>query len=752
MTTVVTTARTGPVAASGVTPIPFTFQSISETEIAVIRDGAVADPASYTISRDADGTGEITPLSDWGSDEVIIYSDPNFQQPTEYQRFGAFYPDLINSPLDRLARSIIALNDTTFQLPVPFVAAGMPGLDDTGARTFYPLATFAGPTGPAGDVAKVSTRADMAAIAGPAAEASRWLAESGRHGLFQFDDSDLSTYVAADTAEGLYVAPDSDPTGGSGAWVRQFEPPINPVWFGLVEGDAAGANGAANSAVWTAMMAVLAARGVVYNANHRGLDPVRFPPGIYEFSDTLDIKAGQMEISGWQGGGYRHTVTDLVFPAGVTGIRIQSHDTTGASGPAGASDFGGFGSAIRKLSLHGGYAGAGVEAEAHGIHLRGRAVIEDVFIEAFEGDGIHADATTGDATRHGNVNNTRIMGCRIEDCRKGVYFNGADANICHIEAVDCTSCRQWSFHESSFLGNNYISCHSSGSGTVENGGTPAIVTHGGNRYTVVAGQEVGASTNAPSGTATDNTWWYYLGAGGADATQNIAAWVSGTTYRAGGSYLSDGTGAFNIFIGCYQEGTTGIAQFSDLSLVLLGKMGAYRGGAVLTAASSGYINASLFRVTDTFRAEGASTLFGSETIGNLAISFDNGSSSNTLTFRSTVGGATQTDGVLLTSRNSGMTLRGFGAAGAQGNINLASGTTVVANSKSTGFNVKTGFTYQLNDVQLLTARKTGWAVATGTATRTTFDTATVTLPQLAERVKALIDDLHGTAGHGLIGT
>lgn len=49
-------------------------------------------------------------------------------------------------------------------------------------------------------------------------------------------------------------------------------------------------------------------------------------------------------------------------------------------------------------------------------------------------------------------------------------------------------------------------------------------------------------------------------------------------------------------------------------------------------------------------------------------------------------------------------------------------------------------------------RKTGWANATGTATRTTFDTATVTLPQLAERMKALIDDLHNTTGHGLIGT
>lgn len=37
--------------------------------------------------------------------------------------------------------------------------------------------------------------------------------------------------------------------------------------------------------------------------------------------------------------------------------------------------------------------------------------------------------------------------------------------------------------------------------------------------------------------------------------------------------------------------------------------------------------------------------------------------------------------------------------------------------------------------------RTGWAAATGTATRTTFDTATVTLSALAEAVKALLDDL-----------
>jgi uncharacterized membrane protein YeaQ/YmgE (transglycosylase-associated protein family) len=50
--------------------------------------------------------------------------------------------------------------------------------------------------------------------------------------------------------------------------------------------------------------------------------------------------------------------------------------------------------------------------------------------------------------------------------------------------------------------------------------------------------------------------------------------------------------------------------------------------------------------------------------------------------------------------------------------------------------------------QVVSSRRTGWSAPTGTATRTTFATSTVTLPQLAERVKALIDDL---MSHGLIG-
>ncbi|HEY0325938.1 MAG TPA: hypothetical protein VGC46_08190, partial [Allosphingosinicella sp.] len=55
----------------------------------------------------------------------------------------------------------------------------------------------------------------------------------------------------------------------------------------------------------------------------------------------------------------------------------------------------------------------------------------------------------------------------------------------------------------------------------------------------------------------------------------------------------------------------------------------------------------------------------------------------------------------------------------------------------------------MNEVPVVSVRRNGWGQPTGTATRTAFATGSVTLQQLAERVKALIDDL---TAHGLIGS
>ncbi len=116
MTTVVTTSKAGPLFANHTTPIPFTFQSLSSEELEVLRDGEVVSPSAYTVTRNTDGTGSINPKTSWGTSKVIIRSAPNFKQLTSFSRFGVFFPDQINSPLDRLARTIIALKDELAEL------------------------------------------------------------------------------------------------------------------------------------------------------------------------------------------------------------------------------------------------------------------------------------------------------------------------------------------------------------------------------------------------------------------------------------------------------------------------------------------------------------------------------------------------------------------------------------------------------------------------------------------------------------
>lgn len=76
-------------------------------------------------------------------------------------------------------------------------------------------------------------------------------------------------------------------------------------------------------------------------------------------------------------------------------------------------------------------------------------------------------------------------------------------------------------------------------------------------------------------------------------------------------------------------------------------------------------------------------------------------------------------------------------------------TTLVLSLVGTAVNMGSGVVLQANGVQVVGARRTGWASPTGTAARTAFATSTVTLEQLAQRVKALIDDL---GVHGLIGS
>lgn len=415
-------------------------------------------------------------------------------------------------------------------------------------------------------IAKVDTRAQVAALTLPSAHFSVLLTEAGREGILVFNNSNLSTQVAADTAQGIYVAPASDPTGASGAWVRLFNGPVNPKWFGLVAGDVSG-NGTANSAAMLNMFTTCAATNNLH---------ILLTPEVFWFGSTIDINIGNVIFEGSVGAGIGdNTSTTLKFPSGTTGIRVQNEQSSGATTKDASTHSSGGDSIIRNLCLVGSF--TTTEAEAHGIQLRRRATLESITIKNFEGDGVYISADLGAASGatppYGNNSCGYLTRIGINNCRNGIVFDGPDSNANSVFGCNIIACRQWGIFDSSVLGNSYHGgqLDANGSTAWNNGtaGQPAsTVSSGGNIYGVIAGQEVGASTNAPSGTTADNTWWYYIQAGA--PSNGFPAWFSGMAVRSGGAVRSSSLVSRSVFSGLHAENDQAKAQIAEPAFVVGG--------------------------------------------------------------------------------------------------------------------------------------------------------------------------------------
>lgn len=146
-------------------------------------------------------------------------------------------------------------------------------------------------------------------------------------GLFSWDPRDLSAEVTLDTLSGIYVAPNSDLTGTSGAWVRQYSGNVNAGWFGAtpvgsveeidpeitgseVLFDAGFDSGPAISACW---------QWVIDNG---GGEPF-LPSGLYKTSVTLPMDSGLVP----KGEGYASTQIRLTANANVDVIKSRDFDT-----------------------------------------------------------------------------------------------------------------------------------------------------------------------------------------------------------------------------------------------------------------------------------------------------------------------------------------------------------------------------------------------------------------------------------------
>jgi hypothetical protein len=94
---------------------------------------------------------------------------------------------------------------------------------------------------------------------------------------------------------------------------------------------------------------------------------------------------------------------------------------------------------------------------------------------------------------------------------------------------------------------------------------------------------------------------------------------------------------------------------------------------------------------------------------------------------------------------------GLGSLATQnaGAVAITGGTIAGLSSLSVAGDGDVSGDYKVDGVKVVSNRRTGWAGPTGPASRATFDSSSVSAPQLAQRLKALIDDL---IAHGLIGS
>lgn len=375
------------------------------------------------------------------------------------------------------------------------------------------------------------------------------LNEPGREGTFIFSTANLSTQVTADPNQGIYVAPASDPTGASGAWVRKDWSVLDARWFGAKLDNVTNDGAAITAAVaFSFAMKVANEYGV-------GAGPAVKVPGIaYMGTTTLTLDHTFLLHGDSRGtaSSYNH---GFRWDDGATGI-----ENPGLAAIEGLAFFGAF---------------TGTEGEHHAIHATREFSYRDLAFYNWPGDGMNLDDSGGN-----NVNGVVGLNVFCQNCRNALqYVAGGDNNTGGHYNWNVVECREWGLKDRTFLGNSYYSWEVASCGTTSwNDGVnigASVVAFGGHRYFAIAGQEAAASTNAPSGDTTDNTWWAYFDNGGVQP--GFPAWFSGILVRAGGSYFSSEINLSSQFIGCYGETDQGFAQLTEGQIVLGGQMPVWRG-------------------------------------------------------------------------------------------------------------------------------------------------------------------------------
>lgn len=414
----------------------------------------------------------------------------------------------------------------------------------------------------------ILSRTELKNLANPSNGQMLLLVDAFKSGPFIFTSANVKSFCDADPQEGVYIKPTGQ-DGTTGAWVRQWEFAVNVRWFGAVGNNVTDDSSSIQAAI--TLVEKLSLPGASGTTIYRGGPPLYFPTAHYFCSTTIEPKTTIKIIGdggiGWGAG------TMIRYPANVTGLRAQAHNTSGATTIDGTPHFAGDQLVVQDIYFYApGFNGSAVtENESHGCHAKRLISLIRCTFDGFQGDGLFIDGTgTGGIANEGHVEN-----CWFAHNRNGRRALGGDSNAWKFVGNVYNVNRAWGVRDGSFLGNYESFAHAANNGIVANMSAFTMVSYSGNRYSVREGQEVGALTNAPSGTTANNTWWYFNYAGGV-AAGTIPAWTSGmggATLRSGGAYYMAGVNQTGMLLSCYSEAGQGPSQIISPCMVLHGTLG-----------------------------------------------------------------------------------------------------------------------------------------------------------------------------------
>ncbi len=243
--------------------------------------------------------------------------------------------------------------------------------------------------------------ADIAALrdAPIGTDSVAYLSQDGRSGHFKWSSANHAADVTADTQSGIYVAPGSDLTGASGAWVRQHEGAVNVRWFGAVGDD-----------IFNDAIPFQSAFDFAFDNGKS----VFIPVGDYRIESQLNYRP------------YVH-----IYGEG-TGSKLNSYITDGylLNFDASSELTGPHNVTISDLYLcgtnHTGMGGAiSVTSSGHAMHIRNNWIRD---FNLSSGVGIYG---------YGDLYYLYISENHINSCNKGIYFDGSTGGVNNVVIKNC---------------------------------------------------------------------------------------------------------------------------------------------------------------------------------------------------------------------------------------------------------------------------------------------------------------------------